>query len=288
MENNSKIQFPLVVCALLIMLSCESQQKQFTSPPGYDLSKPERYNMPVALREISGIAFNKGMRDTIYAEQDEDGKVFHFKLGDDRMQSTRFGKKGDYEDISICNNYIIMLRSDGVLYTFPLSETSRLETDQVKLFEGLLPSGEYEGLASIDSSGKVYVLCKRCDGEKTRKWGGGSIFQMNSAGNLIPCGNFEINIKEIDAAMGTSKIKFHPSALDQNPATGEWYVLSATNRMLVITDKEWKVKAVHALNPSIFPQPEGITFDRDQNLYISNERAQTQYGTILVFKYKPH
>jgi uncharacterized protein YjiK len=285
MVNKFKIRWLFLVCALFMVISCESQRQRFTSPPGYDLSKPKRYNMPDELREISGIAFNKGMNDTLYAEEDENGKVFHFKLGDTRTRVTRFGKKGDFEDISICNQYAILLRSDGVLFTFPVSETSRRDAQQVKVFEGLLANGEYEGLAS-ESSGKIFVLCKHCSDEKTNKWGGGFILQMDASGNLTRSGEFEINVKEIDAIAGTRKINFHPSALTQNLRTREWWLLSATNHMLVITDEVWKVKAVHLLDPSIFPQPEGMAFDNDQNLYISNERGQTAAATVLVFSWQ--
>jgi hypothetical protein len=286
MENKFTIHFLFFLCALLTAVSCDSQQQKFASPPGYNFSKPRVYKMPDPLREISGIAFNKGRNDTIYAEQDEEGKVFHFKLGDPRIQITRFWKKGDFEDISICNDFVIMLRSDGVLFTFPLSETAKPDAGLVKTIEGLLPAGEYEGLASTASDGKVFVLCKHCKNEKTSKQGFGYIFQLNAAGNLIPCGNFEYNVKEIEALAGIKKINFHPSALTLNPLTREWYILSAVNMMLVITNETWKVKAVYLLNPSLFTQPEGITFDGQQNLYISNERNQSTTATILAFAYQ--
>ncbi len=273
------------LCTLAASSSCESQRQPYESPPGYNLNNPKRFNMPDALREISGIAFNQGYSDTLYAEQDEEGKAFRFKLGDANMQVTRFGKKGDFEDISVCKNYVIMLRSDGVLFTFPISEMQKKETDMVKIFEDLLPDGEYEGLASDEKSNKLYVLCKHCRDEKTKKWGGGIILQIDAAGVLTPAGNFELDIREIDAISHTRKIYFHPSALAQNPFTKEWFILSSVNKMLVVTDQNWKVKSVFPLNPSLFVQPEGIAFDRQQNLYISNERGSSQSATILLFAY---
>jgi len=169
---------------------------------------------------------------------------------------------------------------------FPYPKPGKKETDKVKIFEDLLPDGEYEGLASDDLSKKIYVLCKHCSSEKTNKWGGGSILQMDASGVLTPAGNFEIDIKEIDAISNSRKINFHPSALAQNPQTKEWFILSSVNKMLVIADQNWKVKSVYALNPSIFEQPEGIAFDRQQNLYISNERGQSSAASILVFAYR--
>jgi hypothetical protein len=286
MANNHSIALILLSCALFTVISCESQKQTYTSPPGYQFNKPERFLMPVFLHEISGIAFNRGISDTIYAEEDENGKVFHFKLGDKSMLVTKFGKKGDFEDISICNGFVIMLRSDGILFTFPFPETVGKEARNVKSFTGLLPEGEYEGLASIDSTGKVYVLCKHCVSEKTRKWGGGSIFKLDSEGNIAFDGSFEINIKQIEEITGTPRINFHPSALAWNALTREWYILSSVNHLLVLTDEYWKVKTVYALNPSLFPQPEGIAFDRHHNLYISNERNLSPAATILVFPYR--
>ena len=55
--------------------------------------------------------------------------------------------------------------------------------------------------------------------------------------------------------------------------------------MLVVADPNWKVKSVYPLNPSLFVQPEGIAFDRQQNLYISNERGLSSAATILLFTY---
>jgi uncharacterized protein YjiK len=285
MENNYPCLIIFFICILVVTSSCESQQQPYTSPPGYNLNNPKRFNMPNVLREISGIAFYKGTGDTLYAEQDEEGKVFRFKLGDANMRVTRFGKKGDFEDISAANNFIIMLRSDGVLFTFPMAELQKKETDNVKIFEDLLPDGEYEGLAFVEMSNKLYVLCKHCRSEKTNKWGGGTILQIDTAGVLTTAGNFELDIKEIDAVSHSQKINFHPSALALNPLTKEWYILSSVNKMLVVVDQNWKVKSVYPLNPSLFVQPEGIAFDRHQNLYISNERGLSSAATVLLFAY---
>ena len=285
MENHCKFNYLFILFTLLTVISCESQKQKFTSPPGYDFSKPTRFRMPDMLREISGIAFINGNSDTVYAEEDENGRVYHFRPGDKHWPSTRFGKNGDFEDISIWNNYVIMLRSDGYLFTFPVSETKKAEATQVKEFKRLLPDGEYEGLAAEDPGGKIYVLCKHCDDDKTRKWGGGSILQMDASGNLTAAGKFEIDIKEIDAVEHTQGINFHPSALAENSITREWFILSSVNKMLVITDENWKVKSVFPLDPSLFEQPEGIAFDKKQNLYISNERGQANAANILLFPF---
>ncbi|MEI9955483.1 MAG: hypothetical protein WDM90_04040 [Ferruginibacter sp.] len=61
------------------------------TPEIYDFTRPEKFVMPEVLHEISGIAFSGN--DTIYAEQDEEGKVFHFKPGDKDIATTSLAKK---------------------------------------------------------------------------------------------------------------------------------------------------------------------------------------------------
>ena len=78
-----------------------------------------------------------------------------------------------------------------------------------------------------------------------------------------------------------------PSALAKNRLNDEWFIISATNKLLVITDNAWKIKNVYQLDPAIFQHPEGIAFDEQSNLYISNEGDETQNGNILKFERVP-
>ena len=259
--------------------ACNSSNLQVKSPVGYDLSKAEKFAMPEVLHEISGIAFNN---DSIYAEQDEEGKVFHFKLGDKDMITSKFGKKGDYEDISICNNKIVVLKSDGSLYSFPLTEAGNKEIVNVQEWKGLVPEGEYEGMYADAANNLLYVLCKHCSDDKELN---GYTYRL-SADSIIAAGSFSVDIKSIASTTGEKKIKFHPSALAKNPITNEWYILSSVNKLLVTTDSNWKVTAGYPLPASLFIQPEGITFDKSGNLYISNEGGDTGQGTILKFTLK--
>ncbi len=42
-------------------------------------------------------------------------------------------------------------------------------------------------------------------------------------------------------------------------------------KILVIANSDWSIKNVYRLDASLYNQPEGIAFDKDNNLYISNE-----------------
>lgn len=271
----------------IIGSSCsQTKSSSIKSPAGYDLSKPVKYSMPAELLEISGIAFNNGDNSRIYAEQDEDGEIFYFRPGDKKVSYTKFGKHGDYEDVAIIGSRAVMLRSDGKLYSLALNQVNSGKLTDIKEFNGLLPQGEYEGLHADQSANKLYALCKQCPGDKHDKECSGFIFNVSADGSISKAGNFKVDVKRISELSGKKKkLKFHPSALAKNPLTKQWYILSSVNKLLVVTDESWNVQQAYPLDPGRFLQPEGIAFDKQGNLYISNEGDPLSNGDILLFKY---
>lgn len=296
MANNTKIKTQrnyflmvglLAVLISLTSLSCvEKKAKGPDSPPGYNLNKPQKYNMPDVLQEISGIAFNKGDNRIVYAEMDEQGKVFKMPLGTKDETVSKFGEKGDYEDISIAQDWIIVLKSNGDLYSFPLSEAVNPIPKNVKETKGLIPKAEYEGMFADEATGNIYVLCKNCKQDKGSKITSGYILSLQKDGSIKSKSTFSVDVSNVDKLSGKKKGTFHPSALAINPLTKEWYIVSSVNKALVVTDAAWKVKSVYHLSSNTFNQPEGIAFDQSGNLYISNEGSETQLGNILRFDYK--
>ncbi|MEO5891181.1 MAG: SdiA-regulated domain-containing protein [Ferruginibacter sp.] len=273
-----------LIFILFVNTGCK-QPSKIEVHSNYDLSKPEVLKMPTALNEISGIAFNKGNPDTIYAEQDEEGRLFYFPVSSLDVKHQKFGKKGDYEDIAVCNGNVVMLRSDGVLFSFPLALSNEEEIGNVQETAGLLPKGEYEGLYGDEATGRLYVLCKNCAADNDTKSISGYILQMTPGKSIELKGNFQVNTKDIAAKLEEKKVAFKPSALAKNYTGTEWYILSSVNKLLVVTDDKWVVKDVYKLDPTLFDQPEGIAFDKNNNLYISNERGGTSYATVLKFAF---
>ncbi|WP_413667613.1 SdiA-regulated domain-containing protein [Mucilaginibacter sp. Mucisp86] len=277
----------LAVAVVFLIISCKNKEKAIpVSPPGYDLNNPVKYKMPEDLTEISGFAFHNGKNDSVYAEQDEEGFLFNLKLGDKKANYTKFGKSGDYEDVAICREQVIMLKSDGTLFTFPFSQVRTKEVTKVQKTKGQLPEGEFEAMCADEKTGLVYVLCKHCADEKTSKSSSGYILKLQADGTLKQTGSFVIDVKEIERLADKKRVPFRPSAIAKNTFTNEWYVLSSVNKMLVVADVNWKVKNVYPLSVTIFGQPEGMAFDNQRNLYISNEGDQLSAGNILKFSFK--
>ncbi|MEJ7586718.1 MAG: SdiA-regulated domain-containing protein [Ferruginibacter sp.] len=274
----------LSLCLVLFFCNACKQPVKTQVHPNYDLTMPEILKMPRVLNEISGIAFNNGRPDTLYGVQDEEGRLFYFPVSSLDVKHKEFGKKGDFEDIAISNGTVVILGSDGVLFSFPLNINESETITDVQETAGLLPAGEYEGMYG-DETGELFILCKSCKGESVTKSVHGYILQM-SAGNSIGLkSTFRINTKDIAAKLQHKNISFKPSALARNNNTNEWYILSSVNKLLVIADDTWAIKETYTLDPALFDQPEGIAFDNGNNLYISNERGSASIATVLKFAF---
>jgi hypothetical protein len=104
---------------------------------------------------------------------------------------------------------------------------------------------------------------------------------------MLPQPVFVIDQLEIEKFVGKELSKFKPSAAGVHPITGDFYYVSAINNLIIVTDRNGKLKDASALDKNLFKQPEGISFMRDGTLLISNEFADIGTATILIYPYKP-
>lgn len=269
--------------ALSSLGACAQPTHRGASPDGYDFNNYQRYAMPDVLHEISGIAFRDGDPGMLYAEQDEEGKVYTLRPGDKKAAHVRFGAKGDYEDMALANGFVVMLRSDGVLFDFPLKEFAAGEITDARKWEGLLPKGEYESLYADPHTGTLTLLAKHTkEDDRTGNVSGFSL-RLAADGVITPLSRFTFDTDSLKSYKGMHHALFRPSGLSRDPRSGRWFILSSVNKMLVVADASWRVLQVCPLDPALFIQPEGIAFDRSENLYISNEGNKTTPGTVLRF-----
>ncbi|HTG56102.1 MAG TPA: SdiA-regulated domain-containing protein, partial [Niabella sp.] len=142
-----------------------------------------------------------------------------------------------------------------------------------------------EGLFADALTGSYYALCKSCKGDKKNKQV--TVYQLKwSQDSLVVAGHHTINMSAIMEASGKKKVAFEPSALARHPVTGNWYIVSSVNKMLVTANRQWEVTATYPLSRKLLGQPEGIAFDGAGNLYISSEGDELLAGRILKFAYK--
>jgi hypothetical protein len=279
-----------IICIIFLFVfsswGCGDDGMPVTSPSGYDLASPQKFIMSDALHEISGITFIRPNNDSLYAIEDEDGKLFYFRPGGAKPQYKKFGKHGDYEDVTVLGgntgNSFVVLRSDGSLYVFPTNFIQHDKQD-VEEYPNILPAGEYEGLYGDDDN-SLYALCKNCKEDDQRD--GVSVFrlQRNGKGHLKVIDHFTVDVSGINLPKEQRKGKFHPACLARHPITREWYIISSVNKVLLVLDNQWKLKAAYSLKPSLFKQPEGLAFDSKGNMYVSNEGGDGN-ANVLLFKY---
>lgn len=255
-------------------------------PAGYNLGAPKKFVLGEPLHEISGICFLHGNADTMYAIEDEKGRLYHFHPGDSRYRAYKFGSHGDYEDVTILGDAeFVVLRSDGSLFVFPVSSVGS-NIKMVQSYVHILPKGEYEGLFG-DAGGRLIALCKNCPDDDQREEVSGYVLQYRAGGHrLAIVDHFKVRVPAEKLHSIHTKIKFHPSCLARNPRTGEWYIISSVNKVLIVLDDQWAVKGMYDLDPVLFKQPEGLAFDKQGNMYISNEGVQGN-ANVLLFPYKP-
>jgi uncharacterized protein YjiK len=270
--------------ALCLFSHCRTTTS-YKSPAGYNFTNPEKFELPAALNEISGITFFNESPDTILAIEDEDGRLYNYCLSNKKLSYCRFAKKGDYEDVAVLNNNkVAVLKSDGTVCIFPLPERGKERTDSTMQYNAVLPPGEYEGLFADGDT--LFALCKNCRADKASAEVTVYAAVQDAKGTINTASSFAIDVSKIQAHSKEGKIKFHPSALAKNPVTHDWYIISSVNKLLLVLDKYRNVKEVYPIDPALFKQPEGIAFNQNGDLCISNEGGGGA-ANILLFRYNP-
>ena len=271
----------IIAASALLCPGCKDSASDVQTVKNYELDRPEKFFMPESLLEVSGITFYKGNPDTVYAVQDEQGRLFRLAPGVKKQVNAKFGKQGDYEDVAIVNEKIVILKSNGSLVIFPFADAIYEEVDSAIEWKLILPEGEYEGMYGDEPSQSVFVICKNCAEDNSKNSVSGYIYHIGDS--VYQTGAFKIDVNEIKSFTGKVKRGFRPSALAKNPVTSDWYIISAVNKLLVVTDSNWKIRETCLLNGNTFNQPEGLAFDEKGNMYISNEGDDLSQGNILRF-----
>lgn len=275
----------ILLNALSFQACSVNNEEAFQSPVSYNLNDPSILYLNDALLEISGVNFYP-KDSSVFAISDENGFLYKIHLTNNYLtQRWYFDKNLDYEDVFYLNNIFYVLESNGNIHALKFSPKGDTITTQTTVFD---PSGkkndEFETLY-FDPQKKYFImLCKKCETDKKNEVTAWAYYPEK--GSFAPS-VFKINTDVIAKKAGLKKLKFEPSAATINPLTGDLWILSSVNEMLVIADRNGNCKEAYSLNPSIFTQPEGITFTPSGDLIISNE-AGNKYNqaSLLIFKRK--
>ena len=274
----------LMIALALIFSSCSSNgQKKMKSPERYDLNKPEIINLSKKIDQISGIAYSPD-DNSLYAIDDDNGDLYHIPLEQDpKIKKWKFGKNADFEDVVFVDSTFYVLESRGRIIKFPWKFP--INDSLVKKFDLQLNGlNEFETLYYDSSSGRLILLCKECDVDKN-KTVSAYAFDIH-ADSFITKPVLELKRKDLKKTLDEKLKRLKPSAGTMDPATGNIFIISSINKLLIVADKEYNVKDVYELNRELFGQPEGICFAPDGTLFVSNEAGPESKANILIFKRK--
>jgi len=124
------------------------------------------------------------------------------------------------------------------------------------------------------------LICKDCEVDKNTVT---STYSFDPQ-SYVYGNSYSIDTKQVADQISPGSTRFKPSGASVNPATGELYIISSINKLLVIADRNGTPKEIYQLDPAIFIHPEGIAFTPMGSLFISNEADETTPAEILYYQ----
>ena len=241
---------------------------------GYETEKMQRYILEEPLNEISGIAYDARFNQFLTIN-DEEGILYCLDASSFQIVDTLlFGTAGDYEEIQIDGSTIYILRSDGRILRMKYDGST---LSDIVRFDYKGEKAEYESFYIKKATNELVLIPK-----KARV--GVKAFIINAYTGLRKDSlSLQLDWKDPE----NKHTELNPSAVGVHPVTGYLYLLASLQHRLLVLDSSWNILSEHHLDKKQFGQPEGITFDKDGNLYITNEAGKKEPTLFFIPKATP-
>jgi uncharacterized protein YjiK len=232
----------------------------------------QRWELPAALKEISGIAY---LNATQFAcVEDESGKIYIYNTASQKVdKEISFAGPGDYEGIAVAGTTAYVMQADGKLYE--VANYMNSNKPAVKAYNtGLTVKQDVEGLA-YDKKNNRLLLAIKGNEPNTDDYKGIYAFDLSSK-TMAAAPAYKIDLTHSIWGEGKGKGKkskkvIQPSDLEVHPTTGDIYIVDGPNPKLLVLDASGTPKHILGLSKSDFEQPEGLAFTPAGELYISSE-----------------
>lgn len=294
--------YKLLLCCLCLLLSaCLGQGKSEAVNTAIDPElKYEVINLPSELTEISGITF---VNDSIVAAiEDEHGILYFIDINTKQItKKYEFSKDGDYEDLVRVGNDIYVTESNGTIFEIQDFDTNNPKVDKYKT-----PLNKKNNIESITYNAKSQMLLlavkdhnlntddkERKEKDiyqfslKTKELDTNPVYniKIKDIENFYKGGSLEEVSKKFLKTLGNKNLSevITPSAMAYHPISGELYILSSINHIIVVLNSEGDFSTITKFGGVDFRQPEGISFNSKGELFISNE-GRKQSGNIIKIK----
>jgi len=291
----------ILLILVISLFSCGMTVIQDKDIAGYRLSQPDQtLILPEILHEVSGLTHIDAT--TFACIQDEKGLIFIYDAEKNAIKrQINFYLDGDYEGITKVGDTMYVLQSNGTLFEIA---PFNAENFQLHIFHTGIPANDNEGLCYDPDNNRLLIASKSKIGKGSEYKDKRAVYGFDlTTKQLNPNPVFDFDLQEIktfaskNANQIPSKtrknngqyikdpfIKFRASAISIHPLTKQIFVLSATDYMLFVFDKQGKIQHISTLNPLIFNKAEGITFLDNGDMLISNE-GENKRPTVLRFNY---
>lgn len=272
-----------VAGTLLLLCGCDIGKKEkFPDSDMYNFSSPKVIDLPEALDEISGIAYYP--KDTsVFAIIDEDGLLFKIPLRNPKaLRHWNFDKKRDFEEIVLVDSVFYVLISNGDIESIRFTGNS-IFTEKSDFSDESKKVNEFESMYLENDSSRLVILCKTCEEDPKKSFSSFAYNYRDTAESYMPYITFDMTV--LESKLNVDK-HLKASAAAVNPITNDIYLISAIQKLLVITNNKGEFKELYKLDPTIYKQPEGMAFTPAGDLIISNEFAQTGFANLLLLKNK--
>jgi len=238
----------------------------------------KKWELPKMLNEISGIAWIGDNK--VACVQDEDGIIFIYNLATNNIEKIiAFGSGGDFEGITVIKENAYVLRSDGVIFEISNYEGENIKVQKYETAMMNLKGINLEGLGADPANNRLLLAVKERKEMNDQKEIYAFDLDKKNTG-IDPFFHIDLRDPILKNVSGGAKNKFMPGEIAIHPGTGEIYILDGSNPKILIADKNGSLQKLVMLRARDFQNPEGLTFDPNGDLYISNE-AGDQPANIL-------
>lgn len=280
---------PFMCCVFFLfsisLYACQSASPVVDTVPYY-LASPSVviYLVDENLREISGLSPTEEA-NVFCAIADEKGEVYFFRGdgGGKVLRTVSFLEKGDFEGVEVVGKTLYAVKSNGDIYEICRWKNQRKPL--VKVHETPLNrKNDIEGLGADLRRNTLLVACKQDPESDTTR----CIMAFDLTRKALhPKPAYSIDPKEVQTLVptlpGEKATWFSPSGVAIHPKTNDVYVLSSSKKCLVVLDYQTgKIKYASRLDKQVLPQPEGISFDAEGNLFLSSEGKK---GEALLMRF---
>lgn len=269
----------LLALAAVFAIVLHERKENYQKTISQDVKIDHTWELPNELDEVSGIAFLDENR--LVCVQDEKGKLFIYNLSSEKIEKEiDFGEDGDYEGVAIAGTTAYVVNSNGTLFEVK----NFMEEPETEEFETFLDAdNNVEGLFFDKDQQRLWLVPKEEDPEsenykgvyafdiKERKMVKEPVFKLTFTGKAME----EVQDEDVED-------RFFPSEINRNPSTGEVVLLEGINSKLLLLNDFGQVTKLYILDRDLFPQPEGLAYDPDGKLYISNEGNPATVHRVIL------